>query len=82
MVMLKTFKELTEEDVSRDPLVVLDCGHAFLMSTMDNHMEMEKYYEKTGEDENGIRWRQHDKVVGLNTLIHNVMGSLCNAARL
>lgn len=52
--MFRTFTDLSEEEVSNDPLVILDCGHVFLMSTMDHHMEMGKYYEKLREDENGV----------------------------
>ncbi|GAB4814482.1 hypothetical protein N2152v2_001528 [Parachlorella kessleri] len=37
----KPITQLSEEEVTEDPLVVLPCGHAFFMSAMDQHMELE-----------------------------------------
>lgn len=42
--MFKTFDDLTEEDVTADPLLVLPCGHAYTTSTLDGHMDMAAAY--------------------------------------
>lgn len=44
MLMFKTFDDLSEEDITEDPLLVLHCGHAYTTSTMDGHMEISTAY--------------------------------------
>lgn len=44
MVMLKSFRELTDTDVTSDPLILLPCGHVFTTSTLDGHMAMAEAY--------------------------------------
>lgn len=36
---------LGETDVDKDPILVLSCGHAFTMATLDGMMEMSTYYK-------------------------------------
>jgi hypothetical protein len=43
--MATTFDQLDESTVNLDPLVVLPCGHAFLTSTLDGHLEMSSVYQ-------------------------------------
>lgn len=47
MLLMRSYGELEEADLDGDPLMVLPCGHAFLMSTMDGVMELEHYYERS-----------------------------------
>ncbi|KAF9302798.1 hypothetical protein BGZ74_004840, partial [Mortierella antarctica] len=35
---------LADMDVDKDPILVLSCGHALTMTTMDNMMKMDSYY--------------------------------------
>jgi hypothetical protein len=44
LIMATTFDQLDESTVNVDPLVVLPCGHAFLTSTLDGHLEMSSVY--------------------------------------
>ncbi|OAQ22438.1 hypothetical protein K457DRAFT_84858, partial [Linnemannia elongata AG-77] len=37
---------LSDVDVNEDPLLVLPCGHALVMSSLDGLMEMNDYYEE------------------------------------
>ncbi|KAG9063296.1 hypothetical protein KI688_004178 [Linnemannia hyalina] len=37
---------LSDVDVNEDPLLVLPCGHALVMSSLDGLMEMNAYYEE------------------------------------
>lgn len=46
MIMFKKHGELTEEDLNEDPLIVLSCGHAFQMSTLDGHMGLTEFYSQ------------------------------------
>jgi hypothetical protein len=41
-----TFESLDDAAVTRDPLVVLSCGHAFCTSTLDGHMGMSSLYQQ------------------------------------
>lgn len=50
---LETFKDLREDSVNSDPLIVLGCGHVFTTSTMDQHMKLEDFYDR--EHSGGIR---------------------------
>ncbi|KAG0067610.1 hypothetical protein BGZ92_005099, partial [Podila epicladia] len=43
MIMMAT---LGETDVDDDPILVLSCGHALTMTTLDGMMEMGTYYEQ------------------------------------
>jgi hypothetical protein len=45
MYLLKTFGELTDADVTADPLIMLPCGHLFSTMTLDGHMGMAEAYE-------------------------------------
>ena len=46
MIMLRKYGELTDEELTEDPLIVLSCGHAFLTSTLDGHMGITDFYEQ------------------------------------
>jgi len=46
VIEFRTYGELTDEELNNDPLIVLKCGHAFLMSTLDGHMELNDFYSK------------------------------------
>jgi hypothetical protein len=46
MLLFKTFVELTDAEVTADPLVLLPCGHLFTTSTLDGHMAMADAYER------------------------------------
>ena len=48
MIQFRTYGELTDEDLTEDPLIVLSCGHAFLMSTLDGHMGIKEFYRQDG----------------------------------
>ncbi|KAF9428398.1 hypothetical protein BGZ94_002538 [Podila epigama] len=37
-------ENLDQVDVDEDPVLVLNCGHAFTMTTLDSMMEMDHYY--------------------------------------
>ena len=49
MVMLesKAVRDVSDEDLSEDPLLFLSCGHAFPMSNLDGHLELGKHYTRT-----------------------------------
>jgi hypothetical protein len=53
MILLRKLKELGPEDVDADPLVVLPCGHALLVSSLDAHMRLEECYARGADEE----WR-------------------------
>lgn len=42
MLLFQTFAELTPKSVDEDPLIMLGCGHAFTMTTLDGIMEMDR----------------------------------------
>ncbi|KAI8351963.1 hypothetical protein B0O80DRAFT_455126 [Mortierella sp. GBAus27b] len=47
-------ESLSEVNVNEDPILVMDCGHALTMTSMDGLMEMSEYYQaqentRTGE---------------------------------
>lgn len=42
------FQEYRNVDLDRDPILVLNCGHIFTMSTLDTIMDMPSYYEMDG----------------------------------
>ncbi len=42
----KALREYEEEEVSADPLLVLECGHVLPMSSMDGFLELDKVYHK------------------------------------
>ena len=47
---MSAFSDLTDEDVTRDPLVVMPaCQHAFLMSTLDGILTLDSYYKQNGD---------------------------------
>ncbi|CAI2180938.1 10853_t:CDS:10 [Funneliformis geosporum] len=39
-----------EVDWDKERMIVLSCGHTYTMTTMDNYMEMENYYEVSKEE--------------------------------
>ncbi|KAF9349803.1 hypothetical protein BGX26_011932 [Mortierella sp. AD094] len=43
MIMMAS---LGETDVDEDPILVLSCGHALTMTTLDGMMDMSRYYEE------------------------------------
>ncbi len=47
VILMRTFSDLSDADVSEDPLIQLPgCGHVFTRDTLDGHMELHRYYEK------------------------------------
>ena len=46
VVEMRCFGEITDDDLNNDPLVVLGCGHACTISTLDGIMELENFYER------------------------------------
>ena len=46
MIMFRKYGDLTDEELTEDPLIVLSCGHAFLTSTLDGHMGIKEFYEQ------------------------------------
>lgn len=44
MLLFTTFKDLSDADVTADPLIVLPCGHLFTTSTLDGLMAMSEAY--------------------------------------
>ncbi|CAM9147741.1 unnamed protein product [Discosporangium mesarthrocarpum] len=47
------FKTLREFDPDDEPLVVLRCGHAYGLTTIDNHMDLKEVYRK---DQRSNEW--------------------------
>ncbi|KXZ55297.1 hypothetical protein GPECTOR_3g432 [Gonium pectorale] len=47
-VLLRTFGELDDEDVSADPLVPLRCGHVYTASSLDGHLRLEERFYLRG----------------------------------
>lgn len=43
MIMLTTYEEI---DLGKDSIILLECGHAFLTSTLDELFELESFYFK------------------------------------
>ena len=39
------FNEYRDTDLDSDPVIILNCGHVFTVSTLDGLMDMAKYYE-------------------------------------
>jgi hypothetical protein len=39
------FNEYRYTDLNRDPVIILNCGHVFTVSTLDGLMDMARYYE-------------------------------------
>ena len=46
MIIFRKYGDLTDEELTQDPLIVLSCGHAFLTSTLDAHMGITEFYQK------------------------------------
>ena len=46
MMMFRKYGDLTDEELTQNPLIVLSCGHAFLKSTLDGHMGITEFYEQ------------------------------------
>eukprot|EP00775_Hariotina_reticulata_P006332 gene6332-6566_t len=44
VITFKTFNDLTADDVSTDPLLLLPCEHLYTTSTLDGHMAMGEAY--------------------------------------
>jgi len=52
---VRYFSDITEEDVHNNPLVVLRCGHAWAISTLDGVMELERFYERGSGNDGWVR---------------------------
>jgi hypothetical protein len=46
MLEFRTLGEVSDRELEADPLVVLPCGHAFLMSTADGFMDLAAFYSR------------------------------------
>lgn len=44
------FNEYRDVDLDSDPVIILNCGHVFTVSTLDGLMDMAKYYELDSGD--------------------------------
>ncbi|CAD7696268.1 unnamed protein product [Ostreobium quekettii] len=58
-----TYGDITEGQLNRDPIVVLPCGHLFVTSFLDGHMELSEAYRKDG---NGRRIHPVQMELGSN----------------
>jgi len=45
LITLATYRE---HDLSEEPVLVLDCGHMFTLSTLDGHVALTQYYGEDG----------------------------------
>lgn len=45
---LITMSTYREHDLSEEPVLVLDCGHMFTLSTLDGHVALTQYYREDG----------------------------------
>jgi hypothetical protein len=55
MVDMRVLGEVSDSEMEADPLVVLPCGHAFLMSTADGFMNLAAFYSSNASG----RWVHH-----------------------
>eukprot|EP00172_Hildenbrandia_rubra_P001281 Plantae.Rhodophyta-Hildenbrandia_rubra.ctg18276.p1 GENE.Plantae.Rhodophyta-Hildenbrandia_rubra.ctg18276~~Plantae.Rhodophyta-Hildenbrandia_rubra.ctg18276.p1 ORF type:complete len:703 (+),score=53.24 Plantae.Rhodophyta-Hildenbrandia_rubra.ctg18276:174-2282(+) len=46
LIMRRTFKEI---DIDDDPIIILGCGHAFTLETLDGHLQLQSYYTKADD---------------------------------
>lgn len=58
LVMCSTFADLTDDDVTSDPLVLLPCKHVFVTSTLDGHLEMSTAYSSSSGSSVLPAWQQ------------------------
>jgi hypothetical protein len=73
MLEFRKLGEVTDSEMEADPLVVLPCSHAFLMSTADGFMDLAAFYSRDPEG----RWvRMQRHVVVKCALPHHTMGVL------
>jgi len=50
------FGELSSHDLSKDPLIILECGHPFAISTLDKIFEVDDLYEFSNDEEGNKNW--------------------------
>jgi hypothetical protein len=65
MLEFRTLGEVADSELEADPLVVLPCGHAFLMSTADGFMDLASVYSR---DASG-RWARALCAVGQRVIM-------------
>ncbi|KAJ3092248.1 hypothetical protein HK102_009382 [Quaeritorhiza haematococci] len=52
------FTELKDHNCNSDPLIFLGCGHFFAISTLDGMLELNRFYDAQGQNEDGVfSWR-------------------------
>lgn len=41
----RIYSEISDEELTQNPLIWLNCGHVFFMSDLDEHMGLRDFYE-------------------------------------
>lgn len=54
----RPLRSFTDDKLAEDPLVVLRCGHAFPMSSMDSLLELDSFYSSTCSPAGARTWTQ------------------------
>jgi hypothetical protein len=44
-------RRLEDHDYDEDPLLFLDCGHVYSVSTLDGHVGLERYFTRPADDQ-------------------------------
>lgn len=58
VVTMMNYSDLTVQSLNYDPIIVLECGHPFLMSALDAYMEITQFYERAerGDAPGRFKW--------------------------
>ena len=46
MITFRKYEEITDAELTKDPLIILTCGHAFLTSTLDRIVGLADFYDR------------------------------------